>query len=84
MKRVKIIDKYDYIKKIRPHFYWNECFVCGYEFRREFIWAFNSPPWYGGPVEGLNVFACLNCCPSKKTAHEKYEKYEKSLGTSLN
>lgn len=47
------------IKQVYPRFFWYVCFVCSYEYKKEWMWKIEEI----GP-DGP-IFVCKECCPTE-------------------
>ena len=56
------------IHKIWPLFFWQECFICHMEVRREWMWKIYSHTILGYMPVGIYHYYCFDCCPTEEMA----------------
>ena len=80
MKRVGYRQKYPYLYRVFPLFFFRECSKCGMEFKWELGWSDLTKPWVamvdGGCNRGTWTYLCRKCAPTKKQAHKYFIEYE--------
>jgi len=75
----KYIEKCNSLKKCNPWFFWKQCEICDYLFRREKGWHAETGPWnysncsiFGPPTSGVIRYLCQTCSPTYKFANDYF------------
>ena len=74
--------KDDGARKVYPVFHWVECMKCECEMVREYVWKFDTGPYYGG--KGREQHLCITCASTIDDANNIFiERQSRVLNSKL-
>lgn len=68
--------KHEFVRKIWPIFFWQQCCICKDEFRREYGWVTYYHPVSSSIYNNYRyIYMCQSCASTKDNAELKFLEY---------